>query len=241
MRYRMEVMDGEPAIRNVETDVVVGAVPGSGYDAKDPDLKANFDVAIWNGQEISGFPRQPLESALSAIAFNEADNGYPSLKNCAAKPNPVRIEFALGELIADAASTLARGVIEDRSGALQKETGEKFADLTVQIFRIRWASAFGSFNGETRQKEPYFLNVWTNERVTFDTAAQCYGMFELTMRFPDVSEEEPLLQELLSSAIEFVKQATEREMPTRLPTEHMLKPYRSLQIPRENPRRFFVL
>jgi hypothetical protein len=108
-------------------------------------------------------------------------------------------------------------LLEYRSGALRQETKHRFADLIVEIFRIRWASAFGSFNGETRQFEPYFVDVWSKERVTFDVAAQSYGMFELANRFPDVSEE-PLLRELLSWVINHVKQATDREMPvTRSP------------------------
>ena len=213
MRYRMEVMDDEPAIRNVETDVVLGTVVGSGYDAKDPDLKANFDaVQAWDGEETSVFPRQPLEHALSVIAFNEAFNGYPGLKHCAPEPRPVRIEFTLGRLLADATCVLACGLVEWRGDGLRKETKDKFADLMVDIFRIRWASAFGSFNGETRQYEPYFVNVSSGERMTFDAAAQFYGMLELSVRLPDVSKE-PLLQELLSWAINLVKQGTDHEMP----------------------------
>lgn len=157
----------EPAIRNVETDVVVGRVAGSGYDARDPDLKAKFDAVLWDGHEISVYPRQPLEHAVLVIAGNEARSGYPGLKNCEPEPDPKRVEFALGKLMADVVSTLARGLVEYHGGALGKETKHRFADLIVEIFRIRWASAFGSFDGETRQYEPYFFDVWVRERVTF--------------------------------------------------------------------------
>ncbi len=116
MRYRIEVMGDEPVIRNVETDVVLGRVAGSGYDARDPDLKAKFEAVLWGGHEISVYPRQPLEHAVLVIAGNEARGGYPGLKNCEPEPRPVRIEFALGSLIADATSTLARGLAEHRSG-----------------------------------------------------------------------------------------------------------------------------
>jgi hypothetical protein len=213
MRYRMEVMTDEPVIRNVETDVVLGRVAGSGYDAKDPDLKANFDVVLtWDGKEREVFPRQPLEHAVLVIAGNEARNGYPGLRNCGSNPDPMRIEFALGNLMADATSALARGIIEYCSSrGLQKETRDRFADLIVEIFHIRWASTFGSFNGETGQYEPYFVNVWSHQRVSFDAAAHCYGMHELGCRFPDISE--ALLQELLSWVINLLKQVTDREMP----------------------------
>ena len=212
MRYRMEVMDREPVIRNVETDVVLGTVVGSGYDAKDPDLKANFDAVLtWEGKERSVFPRQPLEHAVLVIAGNEARNGYSGFRNCAPNPNPVRVEFALGNLMAEATSALARAVVEYRGGALHKETKERFADLIVEIFDIQWASAFGSFNEETSRYEPYFVNVWSKERVTFDAAAHCYGMYELGRRFPDVGEAVP--QELLSWVINILKQVTDPEMP----------------------------
>jgi len=211
MRYRLEVMDCEPVIRNVETDVALGTVVGSGYDAKDPDLKANFDAVLtWDGEVCDVFPRQPLEHALCAIACHEARNGYPGFGNCVPGPNPARIEYTLGNLMADTASTLARGVVEwCRGGALRKETRDKFADLIVEIFKIRWASSFGSFNAETRRYEPYF--VWSNQRMTFDAAARCYGMHELSVRFPDVDE--AVLQELLSYVIKLLKQVTDHEMP----------------------------
>jgi hypothetical protein len=123
MRYRLEVMDSEPVIRNVEADVVVGTVPGSGYDAKDPALKAHFDDVVTSQGEIrTTFPRQPLENALGSLAFNEAFNGYPGLKHCTPNPDPVRVEFTLGRLVADAVSVTARGILEYRNGSLRKET-----------------------------------------------------------------------------------------------------------------------
>jgi hypothetical protein len=212
MRYRIEVMEDEPVIRNVETDVALGRVAGSGYDAKDPDLKEKFDVVLtWDGKEREVFPRQQLEHAVLVIAGNEARNGYPGLRNCASNPDPMRIEFALGNLMADAVFTLAR-VLVDRGGDLRKEPTDRFADLILKIFPMRWASAFGSYNGETRQYEPYFVSVGSNQRMSFDAAAHQYGMHELSVRFPDVSE--AVLQELLSWAIKLVKQVTDPQMPT---------------------------
>jgi hypothetical protein len=211
----MEVLEDEPVIRNVETDVVLGRVPGSGCDAKDPDLKAKFDVVLtWDGKESEVYPRQPLEHALSVIEGYEARNGYPGLRNCGPNPDSQRIEFELGKLMADITTVLALAIAEYRSSlCLQKETKDRFADLIVEIFRIRWASFFGSFNGETRRYEPYFAGL--NERRSFDAAAHHYGMHELLVRFSD-DVSEAVLEELLSRVINLVKRATDPEMQRAL-------------------------
>jgi hypothetical protein len=111
------------------------------------------------------------------------------------------------------ANTVARGMLEYQAGGLRRETGARFADLILEIFNIRWASVFGSFNCETRQDEPYFTNVWTRQRIAFDAAAQCYGMHELRGRFPHVGETVP--QELLSWVLQLLKQASDDETPVR--------------------------
>lgn len=219
MRYRLEMIDGLPTVRNVETDVALGTVVGAG----DQYRQVNFESVLnWEGKETSVWPPQPLERAISTIAFNEAFSGYPGLQNCTARPDPARVEFALGNILAETVSTLASGLLEHQKGGLREETKNGFGDLMVQIFDIRWASSFGSFNAETRQDEPYFINTRSGARMSFEDAAQFYGMDELRYRLPHVNE--ALLQELLSWALKVLKDATDDLLPVRSSTPLRVQP-----------------
>jgi hypothetical protein len=50
-----------------------------------------------------------------------------------------------------------------------------------------YASRFGSFDAERGVTDPYFANG-SGPRMSFAAAAQHYGMLELQIRFPDMSD-----------------------------------------------------
>jgi len=74
---------------------------------------------------------------------------------------------------------------------------------------IWYASRFGSFDGERRVMDPYFANFGGDPRTSFAAAAQHYGMFELGLRFPDVSE--TTLKEALSWPLDLLDDALNRQ------------------------------
>jgi hypothetical protein len=197
MRYRIEQLtNDELVVRNVETDVILGlAVPLGVLDPHDPDkwLVTGCRVLDARGNilaviDTKSVPR-PLEMAAVAIATSEEYLGYPGLKAVAKEPNPRRIEFRLGTLLADLASEFARALIECCNGGLKAETKRKCTDLLTQLHGIWYVSRFGSLNAERRAHEPYFANHPTcDARLSFGEAAQTYGMFELRRRYPDASD-----------------------------------------------------
>ncbi len=137
--------------------------------------------------------RIPTQSATApppvAVATHEEYYGYPGFKRGAKRPQPSRIEHRLGTLLADAVSEVARGLIECGNGGLKAKTKRKCAKLIAQLFAILYVSGFGSFNAERWAQEPYFANIpVSGPRLWFTEAAQVHGMFELRMRYPDVSE-----------------------------------------------------
>lgn len=193
MRYRMEAIEDELIIRNVETDIQLGtAVPFWMNDPNDP-IHPIFGCSVLNkdADKIATISTitvpNPLEMAPVAIANYEAMSGYPGIKDGVKNPNPQRIEWLLGKVLADAVSVIARALIEHQNGGLKPETKSKWTDLSVQLYNILYASRFGSFDGERRVTDPYFASG-SDQRVGFAAAAQRYGMFELQIRFPDVSD-----------------------------------------------------
>jgi len=221
MRYRMEQLPNEElVIRNVETDLRLGtAVPLGVIDPHDPDRMTVTACRALNrvGKEIAtigpwpGSTTSPLEKAAVAVASHEAHSGYPGFKKCGSRaPEPRRIEFRLGTLLADAASTIARAIIECSNGGLKAKTKREFVKINMQLYAILYASRFGSFNAERSVHEPYFANLDTNDpRLSFAEAAQTYGLRELAERYPDLSEAElelalswplKLLEDTLDSA-----------------------------------------
>jgi hypothetical protein len=218
MRYRMEVIEDELVIRNVETDIDLGSViPLSRDDPHDPDRPILIGCTVLNkdADEIATISTatvpNPLEMAAVAVANHEAANGYPGFKTGVKKPDPYRIEWLLGTVLADAASEVARGLIEFRSGGLKAETKSKYADLIAQLYDIWYASRFGSFDGERRVMDPYFANFGSDPRMSFAAAAQHYGMFELGLRFPDVSE--TTLKAVLSWPLDLLRETLNRLSP----------------------------
>ena len=218
MRYRMEVIEDELVIGNVETDIDLGSViPLSRDDPHDPDRPILSGCTVLNkdGDSIATISTatlpNPLEMAAVAVANHEAANGYRGFKGGAEGPDPYRIEWRLGTVLADAASEVARGLIEFRSGGLKAETKSKYADLIAQLHDIWYASRFGSFDGERRVMDPYFANFGGDPRMSFAAAAQHYGMFELRSRFPD--ESETTLQAALSSPLDLLSDTLNRLSP----------------------------
>jgi hypothetical protein len=218
MRYRMEVIEDELVIRSVETDIKLGSVVplfmGNPHDPCRPIFSGctvlNKDADGIATISTATVPN-PLEKAAVAVANYEAYYGYPGLKGGTKNPDTHRIEWLLGTVLADAASEIARGLIEFRSGGLKAETKSKYADLIAQVHRIWYASRFGSFDGERRVMDPYFANFGGEPRMSFAAAAQHYGMFELQMRFPDVSE--TALKEALSWPLDLLRETLNRLSP----------------------------
>ena len=163
MRYRMEVIEDELIIRNVETDVRLGtAIPYYAVDTGDPNRPLVLACNVLNRDAVSlakiAVPN-PLGQAAVVIANHEAHNGYPGLKKAAKGCNPHRVEWLLARTLADAVSVIARACIEYRNGGLKAETKSEYADLIARLHDIWYASRFGSFDGERRVDEPYFANT----------------------------------------------------------------------------------
>jgi hypothetical protein len=216
MRYRTEVIEDELVIRNVETDIKLGsAVPFWMNDLNDP-IHPIFGCSVLNkdADKIATISTitvpNPLEMAPVAIANYEAMSGYPGIKDGAKNPDPQRIEWLLGTVLADTVSAVARGLIECRNGDLKDQTIGTCADLLAQLHGIWYASRFGSFDGERRVIDPYFANG-SCSRISFAAAAQHYGMFELRSRFPDVSE--TTLEEALSWPLDLLRDLLNRLTP----------------------------
>ena len=222
MRYRMEVVEDELVIRNVDMDIRLGtAVP---IYFEDPDCPQHWIIRACtvlnkDGDDIATIPTavpRPLEKAAVAIATYEAHYGYPGLRGGAEGcPDTHRVEFLLGRVLADAVSVIARACIECRNGGLKSETKAKYADLIARLHDIWYASRFGSFDGERRVIDPYFANTEDDPRVSFAEAARQYGMHELRMRFPEESDE--TLKEVLSWPLDLLSNSLNRLTLQRYP------------------------
>ena len=131
----------------------------------------------------------PLHRAAAAVALHEEYSGYSDFKAIAEHPDPQRIEFKLGELMADIAAAIARAYIEHADGGLKPDTKEKCSVLLVELFQIYWASSFKSFNAERGVWEPYFSNAPADApRMIFPEAALHYGVYYMEQRFPKTAE-----------------------------------------------------
>ena len=213
MRYRMETVDGLDVIRNVETDLKLGVVlrtfvpdPADHSRLKYVGCKVvdSFGgvIAELLNENYKRSELSALHHAAAAVASHEEYSGYSDFKAIAEHPDPLRIEFKLGELMADAASAIARAHIEHGDGGIKAETKEKCAALLTELFQIYWASSFKSYNAERRVWEPYFSNAPTDApRMIFPEAARHYGMFYMEQRFPHIDE--AILKDVLSQVLKF--------------------------------------
>ena len=161
MRYRLEILDNdEIVVHNVETGLILGSVIPHFVDHPyDPNRRNIPACTVFNhaGDQIaliSGITVPvPLTTPAVAVANHEHHNGYPGLTRHAAEPcRPNRVETALGVLLADTCAVIARGVIECRSGGLEGETKERYANLIGGLYAIWYASRFGSFDDGDRSR-----------------------------------------------------------------------------------------
>ena len=211
MRYRMELETaGSLAVRNVEADLVVGRVqPCTTANPTNPDVSLldACSVSDSEGHDLGYIKvkkgRDVLKQALSLVAFDKWDRGYPSMRPAGQRPDPCRVEFRLGEVIAEVVAAMASAMSLYREGGLTAETTERIGHLLAELHDIWCAGRIGSFNGETFADEPYFRN--TNPqgpRMEFGGAARHWGFDEMYSRFPEASDE--TLQELAEGVLEFI-------------------------------------
>ena len=215
MRYRMEMFDDcNLVVRNVETDLELGLVKSRcAPNPPDRDHLTFTGCVVQNrhAEEIAWAPAWPnfLEIGPAAIAYYEEANGYPDLTPLDEEPQPRRVEYLLGTLLADAAAEIARAVFEYKGGGLTAETKEKFGELIVQLYRIWFPSRFGSWDAERGVYDPYFAHPYPKKpRLSFGAAAQEYGMRELQTRFPEASE--AALKEILLLPLEMLERTLYR-------------------------------
>ena len=227
MRYRMEMFDNcDLVVRNVETDLELGLVkPRCVPNQPDRDhlIFAGCVVQNRHAEEIAWVPAGPnfLEPGPVEIAFYEEANGYPDFMPLDEEPQPRRVEYLLGSLLADTAAEIARAVFEYRDGGLTTKTKETFGELIVELYRIWFPSRFGSWDAERRVYDPYFAHPYPQQpRLSFGAAAQEYGMRELQTRFPEASE--AALKEILLLPLEVLANTFNRLLPLEN-LERMLK------------------
>jgi hypothetical protein len=92
-------------------------------------------------------------------------------------------------------------------GGVKTETKAKFGKLIAQLHAIWYPSRFGSYSGERRAYEPYFANTPPScPCMSFDEAAQHYGMDELRCRF--LGMREAFLKMILELALEMLEART---------------------------------
>jgi hypothetical protein len=221
-RYRLEVIDGELAVRHVQTYRTMATVRRHfriSPRGSTPPILDTWTVEYPGGQKLGPYDAMrdpnPVERALDRAGSLGGE--WPDF-DPPAKPQASHliqeIEFRLGEVLADAAALLARGLIEYRSGGMQAETKEKFSHLIGQLYLIWYSSQFGSFNAERRAHEPYFENrPPQHPRMDFAEAAQRLGMEELWYRFPDAPE--PFSKELLTCVLDFFWDALKQVSPVK--------------------------
>jgi hypothetical protein len=215
MRYRLEMLDDhELVINNVDMDLVLGFVQcrliidpqgqitGRGCMVLNKDKKSIAMLTMKNY----------LETAPEAVASHEERLGYPGFKGGNEQFQRNRLEYLLGSVLADTAAVIARAVFEYANGGLTAETKERYLGLIDQLYRIWFASRFGSYDAERRGHEPYFVHPYPQgPRMSFPAAAQDYGMWELKMRFPEASE--AALKEILLLPLEMLDCTLRRLAP----------------------------
>jgi len=195
MRYRLE-LDGRRllAVQNVEADARAGSVlPRVDRDPNDPDREVTrCQVYCIKGGSLV-LPEvthiNPVKFALETAAGLDVQYEFPSLRKRNKKPDDHRVEFELGKLVADAVRIIARATIEHQNGGMKAETKAECGEVFVELYKIWYASRFGSYDSERWLHEPYFAAMCTREpRMDFAAAAQCYGVWELNFRYPHAGE-----------------------------------------------------
>jgi hypothetical protein len=212
MRYRLEVIEDEIVVHNVETGLILGTVfphdveyvdrPDQTFSACTVLNDAGDELAMISDRTV----RNPLGKAPVAVATHERYCGYPGFKaHAAERRRRNRVENRLGTLLADICREVAGGLIEYQTGGFKNWPKDKCAGLIDELYAIWYASCFGSFSDETRlADDPYFCNLTpSGPQLSFLQAARIYGMNELRRRFPDESEE--ALSEVLCWPLELLR------------------------------------
>ena len=220
MRYRMEMSeDHKLVIRNVDMDLIMGFVRRNlREDPDDPDRMIDLGCTVFNKDKIeiatlmARYVPDYLKTAPVAVASHEERLGYPGFKGGNEQFQRNRMEHLLGSVLADTATAIGRAVLEYANGGLTAETKERYVGLIDQLYRIWFASRFGSYDAERRGHEPYFVHPYPQgPRMSFSAAAQDYGMWELKMRFPEASE--AALKEILFLPLEMLDRLLNRLVP----------------------------
>ena len=221
MRYRLEVLDHNLVVHNVETGLMLGGViPHLADQPHDPGPKIVSSCTVLNstGVELATIINRTVPSPLSvaavAVANHERHYNYPGLRNHSAERClPNRIEQLLGALLVDICAEVARGMIQCANGGLEGSTKERCAQLIAEVHAIWYVSRFGSFDDERRLgNDPYFSNTTpAGPLLSFSQAAAVYGMLELRRRFADISD--ATLRQVLAWPLELLKTTLERLSP----------------------------
>jgi hypothetical protein len=116
------------------------------------------------------------------------------------------VERQLGTLIADTALAFVRGYFETTGTGLTPETRDEFATSLAELASIWWVSRIGCFDLINGGIEPYFANQSpSGPRLKFPGAAQAYGLQELRVRHPNLTD--PELQKVLGWVLRWLRDA----------------------------------
>ena len=129
--------------------------------------KRDFHTMIDLRSDTCSRPTPDMRQAMANAEVGDDVYGHdPTVKalerrtaELLARPDPVRVEFLLGEALADTAAVVARLVIEYLHGGLNADTKDKFGKLIAQLHAIWYAGRFGSCNADRRTYEPCFANT----------------------------------------------------------------------------------
>jgi len=222
MRYRLELLSNdEIVVHNEETGLILGsAIPHFAPCRDNPNRQTVLGCTVFNnaGEKLATISNatvpNPLGVAAVAVANHEHHYNYAGFRARASEQRrPNRIEYLLGNLLADLSAEIGCGIVECHAGALKAETKERAAALIAELHAIWYASRFGSFDDQDRGvNDPYFSSAMpSGPRMSFAQSAQHYGMNELRRRFPNIHD--PSLGKMLSWPLELLTHLLSRVSP----------------------------
>ena len=117
----------------------------------------------------------------------------------ATAPRRYRIEEELAETVAAAVYAIVRAPVYPHGGGARTDAYEGANKALARLFAILNVSRIGSFDSDSCCCEPYFLAPDTRAslRISFDEAAEYYGMIGLRQRLGSDTPE-PVLRKLVS-------------------------------------------
>jgi hypothetical protein len=222
MRYRLKVVDDSRVlIENEETGLFVGSANiFFGPAPEDPHQIVMRACEVFSnaGGSIAFISPGlcPLRPAPIVFARWEASRGFPSFQGREAEPaEPYRMERRFGSLLAEASIEVARAASEYLNGRVNAETINKCAELIAELHTIRSASHYGSFDHRAGDADPYFSGpTKSSARMSFNEAAQYYGLRELKIRHQDLSD--ATLAEILTWPLDLLPKMFDRLAPRKL-------------------------